>query len=405
MVNAFILSLVLGVPADAPRFVAESSAEGSTSGVLERLTPDFSATMRTNTGRTTIAGVVSLRRSDRVIPGLPTGPHVITTTGDRIPGTAVGGDGRFFRFRPTGIALDPDSAWKFPLSSVAVLWLTSVPADTPIQTSRYDWMNEVRNQDVLQFRNGDTARGTLDGFEPDAEMPTLSFRLARGEKRSIAAMELAAIGFNPALARARKPKGIHAQVVLGDGSRIALTNPAVADGVLSGLSLFGEKVQVRLTEVVAIDAVAGKAAYLSDLNPKKVEQTGFLGVTWSWSKNQAVRGDSLRAATALGQTTADKGIGTHPRTTLTYDLGGKYQRFEALVGLDPAAPVRSGVAVRVLVDGKEQAVRGLRALSVGNAVPVRVELRGSKELVLVTDFGSAGGVGGDVNWLDARLVE
>ena len=35
------------------------------------------------------------------------------------------------------------------------------------------------------------------------------------------------------------------------------------------------------------------------------------------------------------------------------------------------------------------------------AIEVRVDVRGAKELVLVTDFGPAGGVGGDVNWADA----
>jgi hypothetical protein len=158
-------------------------------------------------------------------------------------------------------------------------------------------------------------------------------------------------------------------------------------------------------EVVAIDVVAGKATALSDLKPKKVEQTSFLGVARSLGNDQSVRGEPLSARIPRGTTSADKGIGTNPRMTLSYDLGGNYQHFEALVGLDPAASVRSKVVVRILVDGKEQSIPGLQSLADGNAVAVRIELRGAKELVLVTDFGPAGGVGGDVNWLDARLVE
>jgi hypothetical protein len=63
------------------------------------------------------------------------------------------------------------------------------------------------------------------------------------------------------------------------------------------------------------------------------------------------------------------------------------------------------VAVRVLVDGKEQAIPSLATLSDGNAFDVSVDVHDAKELVLITDFAPAGGAGGDVNWADARLIE
>ena len=57
------------------------------------------------------------------------------------------------------------------------------------------------------------------------------------------------------------------------------------------------------------------------------------------------------------------------------------------------------------MDGKEQELPALLGLTTGNAVIVRVDVRGAKELTLVIDFGPAGGVAVDVNWCDARLVE
>jgi hypothetical protein len=175
--------------------------------------------------------------------------------------------------------------------------------------------------------------------------------------------------------------------------------------MLSGTSLFGEKVRTSLTDVVAIDVVAGKTVYLSDLKPKKIDQSGFLGVVWPLGLDRTTRGQALQVSTDLGDTIADKGLGTHPRTTLAYNLGGKYQRFESLVGLDPTTSHRARVAVRVLVDGKEQPVPALTTLTVGDAVDLRIDVRNAKELVLITDFAPAGGVGGDVNWADARLIE
>lgn len=403
--HAIVLSLLLSGQTDSPDFSVVSPADERPTGELLRLTAGLTATLRTKSGEQTVTDAISLRRADRIVPHFPTGAHLLTTSGDRIAGAAVGGDGQFLRFRPSGVALKRDQDWKLPLSSVVVLWLTDVPANTPHVASDYDWLTEVENQDVLRFRNGDTARGTIGGFDPEVATPTLSFRPSRGETRSVAAKELAAVAFNPSLARSRKPKGVYARVVLTDGSRLSLTDPAVANGVLSGSALFGQKVQVRLAEVVAIDHLGGKAEYLSDLKPKKVEQAGFLGVTWPWAADRSVRGQPLSVKTRHGESIADKGLGTHPRTTLAYDLGGKYQRFEALVGLDPDVAVRSKVAVRVLVDGKEQSIPGLRAVSDGTAVEVRVDVRGAKELVLETDYGPAGGIGGDVNWADARLVK
>jgi hypothetical protein len=141
------------------------------------------------------------------------------------------------------------------------------------------------------------------------------------------------------------------------------------------------------------------------LKPKKVEQTGFLSVTWPWVADRNVHGASLRVEIPAGKSTFDKGLGTHPRTTLNYDLGGKYSRFETIVGLDPEANIRSQAALRVLVDGKEQDIPGLATLKAGNAISISINIREAKELSLVTDFGSAGGVGADVNWCEARVIE
>jgi hypothetical protein len=90
---------------------------------------------------------------------------------------------------------------------------------------------------------------------------------------------------------------------------------------------------------------------------------------------------------------------------LTYDLGRKYRRFEALVGIDPGGALRAKVAVRIFVDGKEHDLPRLSSLTSGNAVPVVVDVRNASELKLAIDFDPSGAVGADVNWADARLIE
>lgn len=396
---------VLAAPWTAePTFTLASPHQERVVGQLIRLNPDWTATVATERGEQTLTDVFSLYRTDQPAPAPPTGPHLITTLGERIAGTLSGGDAQTLRFRPSGILLKPNEAWKIPLSAATALWLSSTPADTPLDPTRYDWVGENRNRDVLRFRNLDLVRGTLEGVAPEAVPVAFHFRSEQGSLRSVGSDELAAIVFNPTLARTRKPKGPYARMVLTDGTRLALVKLSVNRGLLSGETLYGDQVVLSLHSLVSLQLMQGQAVYLSDLKPQKVQQSGFLGVAWPWVADRGVGELPLRLRTSVGESTYDKGLGTHPRTVLSYALNGKYRWFEALVGLAPDGAGGQAV-VRVLVDGQVQAIPGLSKLSADHAVPVRIDLRGAKELTLEIDFGPTGGVLADVNWADARLVE
>lgn len=395
----FALVLALVPAADEVRFTVVPAAGEPATGRLTALTADFTARV----GATDVKDVLSMRRVGVPVPPFPTGPQLVAANGDRITGVFAGGDRDVLRFDAVSVATAPEKVLKVPLSHAAALWLTDQPADTPPDPARYAWAAGNKNRDVVRFRNGDAVRGVL-GFAADAADPTFRLRPDPGEPRDVPAADVAAVAFNPLLSRPRKPKGPFVRVVTADGTRLALVNTSVADGFLKGETTFGQKVGVHLGELAALDVFQTKAAYLSDLKPAKAEYAAFLGVTWPWQADRTARGLPLRLALPGGEATFDKGIGTHPKTTLAYDLGGKYRRFEATVGLDPDRG-RGPVVVRVRVDGKEQAVPGLADFTPGTAVPVRVDLAGAKSLVLEVDFGPGGGVRGDVNWCDARLVE
>src|SRR5262249_22108073 len=167
-------------------------------------------------------------------------------------------------------------------------------------------------------------------------------------------------------------------------------------------AVFGAEIEVPLAKLVSLDVLQGPATYLSELKPKKAETVGFLGEGWPWLADRSVRGSSLRLLTKDGASTFDFGVGTHPKTVLTYDLAGKYTRFESFVGLDAATGKRGRADVRIKLDGKEIDLPELKTLAAGPAVFVRVDVRGAKELTLVVDFGPTGDVQADVNWADAR---
>jgi hypothetical protein len=394
-----LLPAVGPTPPAAAEFSAHGPDDGGTIGFLRKLTADGAAELDTPAGPRTVWDVYALDRWGLPVPPPPRGPALVTTAGDRVPGRLAGGTGQALRFRP---AFAPED-WTVPLNAAAVVWLTRPPADTPADPAAYPWLADRRKRDVLLLRNGDVLAGTLDGFADDP--PAFRFNPDSGPARAVPFGEVAALAFNPALARGRKPKGPYARLVLRDGTRVALTGLAGDGGSVAGRTLFGQPVTLPLDDVAAVRIARGRAVDLSDLKPARVEQSGFLGVVWPWAADRSAGGGPLLLGTRHGTSAFDRGLGTRPRTVLTYHLGGKYRRFEAVVGIDAAAARPGRAAVKVLVDGKEQRLPDLAPLGPGLAVPITVPLAAAKELKLVVDFAPGGDPGADVDWGDARLIE
>ncbi len=392
-----VFAVALTAPAQpAVTFTAVGAGDEAPTGTLDALSLATGAQLKTPNGDRTVKGLVSLQRADAVRPALPVGAQLVTAGGDRIPGSVAGGDAKVLRFR----AAAGKDEWPVALDGIAALWLAAPPADTPPDPVKYTWLSGTPPRDVLLYRNGDAVRGALNGFTGAG----VRFAPDGGAAREVPLKDLAAVGFNPRFARARKPKGAYAHLVLTDGTRLDVTDPQLKANAVVAKAVCGPDIEIPLSRVVALDVLQGAATYLSDLKPKKAETVGFLGDGWPWTADRTVRGAPLRLVTRDGESTFDKGLGTHPKTTLTYDLGGKFARFEATVGLDALTGKRGRADVRILLDGKDAGPAELKALAAGVATPVKVDLRGVKELTLVIDFGPTGDVQADVNWGSPRLI-
>lgn len=391
-----VLTLALAAPPEPPSFAVVGAGE-STSGTLTALSLATGAQVGTPDGAKTVAKLVGLRKSGTARPPLPSGAQLITAAGDRVPGAVGGGDAKVLRFTPAS----GGEAWSLALvGPIAAVWLKPPPADTPTDPAKYAWLAGTPARDVLLYRNGDAVRGTLLAFTDDG----VKFTPDGGAAKEVARKDLAAIGFNPQFVRPRRPKGPYANLVLSNGTRLAVSEIKLDGPTLVCKAVSGPAVDVPLTDLVALDVLGGSATYLSDLKPKAAETRGFLGDGWAWTPDRTVRGRPLRLLIDDAENTFDKGLGTHPKTTLTYDLAGKWSRFEAVVGLDAATGKRGRAEVSVRADGKEIPLPELKALKAGNAIPINVAVRGAKELTLVIDFGPTGDVQADVNWGNARLT-
>jgi hypothetical protein len=95
----------------------------------------------------------------------------------------------------------------------------------------------------------------------------------------------------------------------------------------------------------------------------------------------------------------------HAESRLTFDLAGRYDWFEAVVGLDARTGKQGRVRVEVQVDGKAQDLGRDREWE-GRDEPLalRIDVRKARRLTLVVRDGRFGDVQAHVNWADARLI-
>ena len=89
-------------------------------------------------------------------------------------------------------------------------------------------------------------------------------------------------------------------------------------------------------------------SFLTSL-PTKVEETPYFGHRFPWRHDVNLLGEPLK----INGQGFDRGLAVHSRCVLTYDLGRRYSKFEALVGFDDASRGKGRVDCRVFADGKE----------------------------------------------------
>lgn len=92
----------------------------------------------------------------------------------------------------------------------------------------------------------------------------------------------------------------------------------------------GVKVEYPRSIVARLDFSGDKLAYLSDLEPVRVEQRSSLGRIEPYRRDKNLDDGPLRLA---GEKFA-KGLALHAYTELVYNLEGKYKEFRAVLGID-----------------------------------------------------------------------
>jgi hypothetical protein len=386
----------------APVFVLEKADGVMVTGPLQELASDWSVRLGGDKPVQVKGGdLLALRRSGQRLPGFDLGePHLVLVNGDRVRGTVLRLDGEKVQFGfPPQVGDGKPVA--VPLSALSVIWLA--PPDDAGEPDRLlrQLADGKRTRDTVRLRNGDVLEGILTALDDKA------LRLEAGKKQEqVPRDKVAAVALSTELASDLRPKGAYGRVVLANGTRLSLAGATCDGKTVTATTAFDAVIPIPLTEVRALEVFGGRAVYLSDLKPKSYDFTPYFDRKWVWVRDGSVGGRDM----VLSGSTYTKGVGLHSASRLTYDLGGAYRRFEAVVGIDDRTGRENGregsVRIGVLVDGKAQDVGGDRELTPrGGPRAVAVNVAGARELTLVVEFGRHQDVLDHVDWADARLVK
>jgi hypothetical protein len=387
----FVLAMVIPAAAASDDFILETSSGASPTGTLARITEHGSVELD---GPAAIPKhqVIALHR-----PGMPPRfphqrPHVLLTSGDRIPAQLLSIERERVR-----IAAECGEVVEmtYPLSAVAAIWMTARSAQWAAEPDGRKQLANSRRHDAVRLTNGDLLTGTIVAVAKESPL-----RLDAGSATvEIQRDRIDGLLFNSELARTPKPVGAHYRLVLRNGARLFLKSVVADAQTLSATNFLGDTYKVPISEVWSLTTLGGAAQYLSDLKPLRYEPRPYLGVTWPMALNRSVAGNDLR----LGGGVYDKGLGLHSACKVTYAIPVSATRFEVVAGLDDITGAHGSVTVNVQADGRDLLVSAVLKGS-GRPHELRLPVAGRKELTIEIGFGSGGDVQDHVNLADARFI-
>jgi hypothetical protein len=187
------------------------------------------------------------------------------------------------------------------------------------------------------------------------------------------------------------------RALLKDGSSLWGSVTGLKGGKLALRPAEGVEVRLPWNAVTRLDVRSTKMTFLSDLDPIDVVQEALVTYVGPWRRDLNVVGGPL----TLAKTVYEKGLGVHARCELTYALGGRYDVFAAVIGLDASTSGRGDCVFRVEADGKELFTKRVR----GTDPPkrVRLDLAAAQRLTLIVDYGEDLDLADRANWADARV--
>ena len=237
----------------------------------------------------------------------------------------------------------------------------------------------------------------IDGVLDKIDADKVTFRW-KDESRTIARNSVPIIML---AAVASKPDAAVGTLIARDSSRIRFRSLTLQAGKLAIDSPAMGRITMSLADAVVVRLSSSRVVRLSALKPSAEKEYGFFETTFRHRVDKSVGGKPLR----LGGRQYATGLGLHSFCELTYNLDAGFTTFVAVVGIDDEARPHGDAAVTFLADGKPLG-QSLHVTGQAEPQPVRLDVRGVKQLLIRVDFGPDGlGVGDHVDLAGARLIK
>ena len=344
-----------------------------------------------------VAEITSFEREGAVANPLQAPHRVWLRSGFELPAKRLsgkpGGNGAPAKLSvelPSGLVVD------VPINMVRALRHGGSGRNEPALFAA-DLQQPQANDDLIYVqKDGKQQRSavTVAGMQKDR----IEF-LLRGEALDFEFAGLTAVvfGANTGFAPDRQGKP-RTSVELVTGERLEGRLLGVADALQLRLDE-GVVVAVPARDLLRLQVASDRMVWLSELRAK-VEQTPAFDRVWPWTIDRTVAGPGI----VLGGKTFTRGLGLVPRTRLTYDLGGRFDVFEAVIGIDDRGGPQAHALFRVYVDDVVAFESAPKTLGLP-AEAVRIELHKAKTLAIEVDFGKNYDLGDYCAFADARVVQ
>jgi hypothetical protein len=343
-------------------------------GQVVRIGPDGVVVRADAKDRTIGAGEVSQVSLGAVadLMAQPGRAVLVTVAGDQLiaEGLSVS-DGKVI-FKTPGLG-----DVRLDLSAVRVIYL---PEARQTPSAVREKLSELKasegEQDALLVAR-DKDFFTIGGVLKGVDAASVLFRWKDGDKKvdrtKVQAIRLASMKAAPAAA---------GFVQWRSGVQLAFHSLTLDEAAASAATVSLGPRTIPRNELGAVRFRCDRVVELSSLKPAAVREHGFFDHVFPHRVNRSVGGGPLR----LGEKTYATGLGLHSFCELTYDLGGSYRRFVAVVGIDQAVRPNGDAQLTILADGKPVA-GPMRLTGKDEPQTLRLTIEKAKTLVIRVEFG------------------
>jgi hypothetical protein len=389
-------SVASAASAPAPKWRVETADARVVAGQLESISGE-KIVVRTDKGpqELAIADVVEFSAGDQPedIMDVPGQTVFQTAQGDALAVREVSYDGKVFRAAGGVIGrveITADSARAILLPAVSRTAAETLQAYEKMQLA-------PATGDRLIVRRPGTQDLAVDGVLEGIDADKITFRW-NDQARTIAGNTVPIIMLAAVASKTAAPGGT---LIARDSSRLRFRSLTLQGGKLLIDSPAMGSITLALADVVTVRLSSAQVVRLSSLKPVAEKERGFFETTFRHRLDKSVGGKPLR----LGGRQYAGGLGLHSFCELTYNLDGGFSSFVAVVGIDDEARPHGDATVTFEGDGKALG-ESLRVTGQGDPRPVRLDVRGVKQLLIRVDFGPDGlGVGDHVDLAGARLIK